>query len=124
MVTEKFNKDFAKGNKNISKVIEDIVADYFLKEKVTEASLRNLKAQVAEAIAEYKKNSPSVKGSSQKGSQTSKQDQKQREEDLKSNKPEAEQEDKKSKAQKSKEAASEKGSADSSSVASKSVYYV
>ena len=35
MVTEKFNKDFAKGNKNILKIIEDIVADYFLKEKVT-----------------------------------------------------------------------------------------
>lgn len=31
MVTEKFNKDFAKGNKNILKIIEDIVADYFLK---------------------------------------------------------------------------------------------
>jgi citrate lyase alpha subunit len=51
MVTEKFNKDFAKGNKNISKVIEDIVADYFLKEKVTEDSLRQLKAHVAEAVA-------------------------------------------------------------------------
>jgi hypothetical protein len=50
MVTEKFNKDFAKGNKNISKIIEDIVADYFLKEKVTEDSLRQLKAHVAEAV--------------------------------------------------------------------------
>ena len=29
MVTDKFNKDFAKGNKNISKIIEDIVAQYF-----------------------------------------------------------------------------------------------
>ncbi len=67
MVTQKFNKDFAKGNKNIMKVIEDIVADYFLKEKVTEDSLRQLKAHVAEAVAEYKKTSQSVKGS-EKGS--------------------------------------------------------
>jgi hypothetical protein len=29
MITDKFNKDFAKGNKNIAKVIEDIVAEYF-----------------------------------------------------------------------------------------------
>jgi|JI91814CRNA_FD_contig_31_5979446_length_279_multi_1_in_0_out_0_1 hypothetical protein len=49
------------------KVIEDIVADYFLKEKVTEDSLRQLKAHVAEAVAEYKKTSQSVKGS-EKGS--------------------------------------------------------
>ena len=35
MVTEKFNKDFGKGNKNILAIIEEIVADYFLKEKVT-----------------------------------------------------------------------------------------
>lgn len=47
MVTEKFNKDFARGNKNLLKIIEQIVADYFLKEKVTEDSLRNLKSQVA-----------------------------------------------------------------------------
>ena len=51
MVTEKFNKDFAKGNKNVSKVIEDIVADYFLREKVTEDTLRQLKAHVADAVA-------------------------------------------------------------------------
>ena len=51
MVTEKFNKDFSKGNKNISKIIDDIVADYFLKEKVTEDSLRQLKAHVSEAVA-------------------------------------------------------------------------
>lgn len=71
MVTEKFNKDFAKGNKNIIKLIEDIVADYFLKEKVTEDSLRQLKAHVADAVGEYKKNSQSVKGS-EKGSEVSK----------------------------------------------------
>ncbi len=29
MITDKFNKDFSKGNKNITRVIEDIVADYF-----------------------------------------------------------------------------------------------
>ena len=36
MIADKFNKDFAKGNKNISKLIEDVVTDYFSKEKVTE----------------------------------------------------------------------------------------
>jgi hypothetical protein len=50
MITEKFNKDFSRGNKNISKVIEDIVADYFLKEKVTEDSLRTLKQNVSHAV--------------------------------------------------------------------------
>ena len=29
MITDKFHKDFAKGNKNISKLIEDLVAQYF-----------------------------------------------------------------------------------------------
>ena len=29
MITDKFNKDFAKGNLKIKKIIEDIVADYF-----------------------------------------------------------------------------------------------
>lgn len=51
MVTDKFNKDFAKGNKNISKVIEDIVAEFFLNEKVTEDALRSLKAKVTQAVA-------------------------------------------------------------------------
>jgi hypothetical protein len=36
MIFDKFNKDLAKGNKNVSKVIEDIVSDFFTKEKVTE----------------------------------------------------------------------------------------
>jgi hypothetical protein len=36
MIVDKFNKDFSKGNKNITKLIEDIVSDYFTKEKVTE----------------------------------------------------------------------------------------
>jgi len=35
MIVDKFNKDFSKGNKNISKIIEEIVTDYFGKEKVT-----------------------------------------------------------------------------------------
>jgi len=77
MVTEKFNKDFAKGNKNILKIIEDIVADYFLKEKVTEDTLRQLKNHVVDAVGEYKKNSQSVKGSS-KGSQVSQKELKER----------------------------------------------
>ena len=74
MVTEKFNKDFSKGNKNISKIIEDIVADYFLKEKVTEDTLRQLKAHVADAVGEYRKNSQSVKASSVAGSKASNKD--------------------------------------------------
>ena len=36
MITEKFNKDFAKGNPKIKSIISDIVANYFTKEKVTE----------------------------------------------------------------------------------------
>jgi hypothetical protein len=35
MIVDKFNKDFSKGNKNITKIIEDIVTEYFGKEKVT-----------------------------------------------------------------------------------------
>lgn len=35
MILDKFIKDFAKGNKNVHKLIEDIVTDYFLKEKIT-----------------------------------------------------------------------------------------
>lgn len=46
MVLGKFNQDFAKGNKHIERIIHDIVCDYFSKEKVTEDSLRQLKAQV------------------------------------------------------------------------------
>ncbi len=40
MIIDKFNKDFAKGNKNITKIIEEHVTDYFGKEKVTEDSLK------------------------------------------------------------------------------------
>ena len=50
MVTDKFNKDFANGNKNISKLIEEIVGEYFSREKVTEDSLRELKGKVSEAV--------------------------------------------------------------------------
>lgn len=50
MIVDKFNKDFSKGNKNIQKLIEDIVSDYFGKEKVTEESLRLLKQNVARAV--------------------------------------------------------------------------
>lgn len=35
MVTDKFNKDLSKGNKAVSKLIEDIVAEYFGSQKVT-----------------------------------------------------------------------------------------
>ena len=40
-------------------MIEEIVADYFLKEKVTEDSLRILKQNVAQAVDHYRKNSQS-----------------------------------------------------------------
>lgn len=120
MVTEKFNKDFSKGNKNISKIIEDIVGDYFLKEKVTEDSLRQLKTQVAQAVGEYKKTSQSVKGS-EKGSVTSKKDIQDREGDQKSVR--ADNADKKSEAGKSKSSLSGRSS-ETSSIASKSVYHV
>ncbi len=36
MITDKFNKDFSKGNLKIKKIIEDIVGEYFGKEKITE----------------------------------------------------------------------------------------
>ncbi len=35
MIIDKFVKDFGKGNKNIGKLIEEIVTDYFGKEKIT-----------------------------------------------------------------------------------------
>lgn len=47
MIIGKFLKDFGKGNKNAQNVIENIVNSFFENEKVTEDSLRNLKAQVA-----------------------------------------------------------------------------
>jgi hypothetical protein len=59
MIVDKFNKDFSKGNKNITKLIEDLVADYFSKEKVTEDSLRVLKQRVAKAVEDYRKDNKS-----------------------------------------------------------------
>lgn len=59
MITDKFNKDFAKGNKNITRVIEDVVAQYFGREKITEDSLRVLKQDVFKAVEDYKKQSQS-----------------------------------------------------------------
>lgn len=50
MVTDKFQKDFAKGNHKITQIIDDIVANFFLNEKVTEESLRQLKSRVSEAV--------------------------------------------------------------------------
>lgn len=118
-MTEKFNKDFSKGNKNISKLIEQIVADYFLKEKVTEDSLRQLKAQVADAVNEYKKNSQSVKASSVKGSQVSQRELKERDDDQVSRASQ-----KSHHSNKSKGSVSSKSSSMTSSVGSKSVYQV
>ena len=59
MISDKFNKDFSKGNKNISKLIEEIVTDYFSKEKVTEDSLRVLKGNVAKAVEDYRRDNKS-----------------------------------------------------------------
>ena len=59
MITAKFNKDFSKGNPKIKKLIEDIVADYFGQEKITEESLRVLKQNVSKAVDDYKKTSQS-----------------------------------------------------------------
>lgn len=59
MICDKFNKDFSKGNKNISKLIEEIVTDYFSKEKVTEDSLRVLKGNVAKAVEDYRRDNKS-----------------------------------------------------------------
>jgi hypothetical protein len=35
VILDKFLKDFGKGNKNIHKVIEDVVSSYFVTEKIT-----------------------------------------------------------------------------------------
>lgn len=61
MITEKFNKDFSKGNPKIKKIIEDIVAEYFGREKITEESLRVLKQNVSKAVEDYRKTSQSCK---------------------------------------------------------------
>ena len=50
MIIDKFIKDLAKGNKNISKIIEEMVNQYFSKEKVTEDSLRVLKQNITKAV--------------------------------------------------------------------------
>ena len=50
MITDKFIKDLAKGKKNISKIIEEMVNQYFSKEKVTEDSLRVLKQNITKAV--------------------------------------------------------------------------
>ena len=50
MINDKFIKDLAKGNKNISKIIEETVNQYFSKEKVTEDSLRVLKQNITKAV--------------------------------------------------------------------------
>ena len=59
MICDKFNKDFSKGNKAITKLIEEIVTDYFSKEKITEESLRVLKQNVSRAVDDYRKDNKS-----------------------------------------------------------------
>jgi hypothetical protein len=53
MILGKFLKDFGR-NKKAKEVIEEIVTDYFTKEKVTEDSLKALKARVRDATANIK----------------------------------------------------------------------
>lgn len=89
---------------------------------MTEDSLRQLKAHVAEAVGEYKKNSQSVKGS-EKGSEVSKKEIKERQQEEQRN-VKGDQDEKKSNASKSKATTSSKGTSETSSVASKSVYHV
>jgi hypothetical protein len=55
MILDKFTKDFAKGNKNITKIIEDIVLKYFSNDKITEDSLRVLKQTVSKAVEDYRR---------------------------------------------------------------------
>jgi hypothetical protein len=59
MILDKFIKDFAKGNKNITKIIEDIVLNYFSNDKITEDSLRVLKQTVSKAVEDYRKDNKS-----------------------------------------------------------------
>ena len=61
MINDKFIKDLAKGNKNISKIIEETVNQYFSKEKVTEDSLRVLKQNITKAVQDYRKDNKSGK---------------------------------------------------------------
>ena len=61
MITDKFIKDLAKGKKNISKIIEEMVNQYFSKEKVTEDSLRVLKQNITKAVQDYRKDNKSGK---------------------------------------------------------------
>jgi hypothetical protein len=53
MILGKFLKDFGR-NKKAKGIIEEIVTDYFTKEKVTEDSLKALKARVREATVNVK----------------------------------------------------------------------
>lgn len=92
---------------------------------MTEDSLRQLKAHVTEAVAEYKKTSQSVKASSNKGSQVSQKELKERDQDAKSNRSGAVlPEDQKSNISKSKQSSRSGTSSETSSIASKSVYAV
>ena len=59
MILDKFIKDLGKGNKNVNKLIEEIVTDYFTKEKITEESLRVLKQQVTKAVDDYRRDNKS-----------------------------------------------------------------
>lgn len=61
MITDKFIKDLAKGNKNISKIIEEKVNEYFSKEKVTEDSLRVLKQNITKTVEDYRNDNKSGK---------------------------------------------------------------
>lgn len=128
MIIGKFFKDFGKGNKNAQTIIEEIVNEFFLNEKVTEESLRELKAKVADATKHIKV--PTEKGSvksdvksetqSQKGGNLQKQPSNPGQNNQ-SNQNKVE-DDKKSRSSKASKASDL--SSDTSSMAPKSVYYV
>ena len=126
VIVDKFNKVFSKGNKNICKLIEEIVTDYFSKEKVTEESLRVLKQNVSRAVDDYRRDNKSEKS---KNSTTSRQEIEQRNADEKrSNAPSQRSQAASNRSQKgpsdNKSVTSSVRSNDSSSIASKSVYQV
>lgn len=122
MIIGKFSKDFAKGNKTAQNIIESIVNSFFQTEKVTEESLRNLKAQVADATRNVRP--PTEKGSVKSDVRSETQSQKGNQQQVYNSKPPQKlEDDQKSRAS---QASKKSGatSSDASSMAPKSVYYV
>ena len=134
MILGKFIKDFGK-NKKAKEVIEEIVTDYFVKEKVTQESLKALKVRVKDATEGIKgsgtNNSHSEHSEADKKSVKSQQPQPKADQkkapDTQSKAPQPPkiQEDRKSQRSHSSQKGKKDGDSDaSSSVGQKSVYYV